>query len=138
MRTKLTTITAIKHEKERTDKRLYTAALHLIETRARAILAAHSNLDEFVMAMGGWIFTRKQNKADHISTVYREHIPAYLKSFTRMMDEFDRMKLKVTGEPMRFTAHGPKVTDWGGTDGLDGAGVAAKYATGGEGIVVPS
>lgn len=96
--------------------------------KARKILATHVILDEFVMAMGGWLFTKKDSE-DHISTVFREHIPAYAQSFTSMMDEFDDMELKVTGDPIRFTATGPTVRDWGATDGLDGAGVAAKYLT---------
>lgn len=123
----LITVARIKHEKERTDARLYRMALRLIETRARKILIAHPALDEFIMGMGAWMFTRKDSQ-DDISTVYREYIPRYAESFTRMMDTFDRLELKVTGEPMRFTARGPKVTDWGVCDDLDGKGVAAKYA----------
>jgi len=121
------TVAAIKREKERTDIRLYDMALALIEQRARAILTAHPNLDEFVMGMGAWIFT-KRNSEDDISTVYREFIPAYAMPFTRMMDEFDDLELKVTGEPMRFTAKGPVVRMWGGTDGCEnGEAVAAMY-----------
>ncbi len=126
-RAKLITVAAIKREKEQTENRLYHMASHLIESRARKILLAHPGLDEFIMSMGAWMFTRHGSMAD-ISPVYREYIPGYAKSFTRMMDEFDDMELKVTGEPMRFTARGPKVTDWGATDGLDGAGVAKRYA----------
>ena len=44
-----------------------------------------------------------------------------------MMDEFDDLELKVTGEPMRFTAQGPIVREWGVCDGLNGAAVAEKY-----------
>ena len=123
------TLAQIKREKERTDIRLYGMALTLIETRARKILAAHSNLDEFVMAMGGWLFTKKGSD-DNISDVYREHIPSYARSFLEMMDEFNDIELKVTGEPMRFTATGPVVRMWGGTDGLDGTAVAQKYLAG--------
>jgi len=126
MKTTVITVAAIKREKERTDIRLYDMALTLIERRARAILAAHANLDEFVMGMGTWIFTKRDSE-DDISTVYREYIPAYAMPFTRMMDEFDDLELKVTGESMRFTAGGPVVREWGGTDGLDGEGVAEKY-----------
>lgn len=125
----MTTLAQIKREKERTDIRLYEMALTLIETRARKILAAHSNLDEFVMGMGGWLFTKKDSE-DNISDVYRERIPAYAKPFLEMMDEFNDIELKVTGEPMRFTATGAVVKMWGGTDGLDGAAVAEKYLTG--------
>lgn len=101
-------------------------ALALIESKARKILSENPVLDEFVMAMGGWLFTRKYGR-DDISTVYRERIPSYAMPFTRMMDEFDALELKVTGEPMRFTATGPVVREWGATDLMDGAAVAAKY-----------
>lgn len=120
------TVKAIKREKERTDARLYDAALALIEQRARNILTSHVNLDEFVMGMGGWLFT-KRNSNDYISTVYREYIPAYVAAFTRMMDEFDDLELKVTGEPMRFTAQGRVVREWGNCAGLDGIGIADRY-----------
>jgi len=122
----LLTLAQIKRERMHSETRLYAMALALIENKARKILLAHAALDEFVMAMGGWVFTGKGHAGD-ISTVYREHIPAYAKSFTRMMDEFDELELKVTGEPMRFTATGPKVAMWGITDGLDGDAVARKY-----------
>ncbi len=62
-----------------------------------------------------------------LSPVYREYIPTYAMPFTRMMDEFDDMELKITGEPIRFTAQGPIVREWGGTDGLDGEAVAEEY-----------
>jgi hypothetical protein len=123
----MTNLAAIKREKEATDEKLYSMALSLIEKRARAILAAHPTLDEFVMGMGGWLFT-KRNGDDYISTVYREYIPSYAKSFTEMMDEFDDLELKVTGESMRFTADGPIVREWGCTDGLDGKGIVERYA----------
>lgn len=105
------TLASIKREKMRSDERLYAASLALIETKARAILAAHPNLDEFVMAMGGWLFTKHGSK-DNISTVDRERMPVFMKSFVRMMDEFDDLEIKVTGEPMRFTAIGPTVKNW--------------------------
>jgi hypothetical protein len=120
------TVTQIKREKEKMEQRLYDAALALIEDRARKILVAHPSLDEFVMAMGGWLFSKK-NSDDNISDVYGERIPAYARAFCGMMDEFDDMELKVTGEPMRFTAQGPVVRMWGICDGLDGKAVAAKY-----------
>ena len=116
------TLAQIKQEKERTDERLYREASLLIEGKARKILAAHTNLDEFVMAMGGWLFTKKSGK-EYISTVYREDVPYYVRAFMRMMDEFDDMELKVTGESMRFTAAGPIVTTWGCTEGLNAAAI---------------
>lgn len=123
------TLAQIKREKERMDEHLYAAALVLIETWARKLLAAHPNLDEFVMAMGGWLFSRRGSDA-YISDVYEEWIPAYAKSFKRMMDEFSNLELKVTGEPMRFTARGPVVRMWGVCDELDGDAVAKRYGGG--------
>lgn len=123
---KLQTLDQIKRERDRTESILYASAFVLIEKRARKILVAHSNLDEFVMAMGGWLFTRHGND-DSISDIELSHIPSYVRSFANMMNEFSDLELKVTGEPMRFTATGPVVRDWGVTNGLDGAAVAKKY-----------
>lgn len=118
------TVADIKRAKERSEALLYDTALTLIENRARGILTAHENLDEFIMGMGAWFFTTHDDRhiGDHDST------PGYMLSFERMMDEFHRMELKVTGESMRFTANGPVVREWGATDLLDGVGVAKKYA----------
>lgn len=121
------TLSEIKREKERADARLYGAALKLIESRARKILAAHHNLDEFVMAMGGWLFTQRNGENKISDCDDRQYIPSYALPFARMMDAFDRLELKVTGEPMRFTARGPVVREWGATDGMDGKAVAAQY-----------
>ena len=60
----------IKHEKEESDARLYEMALPLVE---------------FIMGMGCWLFTGK----DGYHVVSRDRLPAYAKSFTHMMDEFD-------------------------------------------------
>lgn len=121
------TVRSIRKAKEEFEERLYLDALALIELRARKVLSLHNNLDEFVMAMGGWIFTR-HGSDDNISDIELSYIPAYARSFAEMMREFEDMELKVTGEPMRFTAKGPIVRMWGVCDGLDGAGVADRYA----------
>jgi hypothetical protein len=121
------TVSQIKAKKERFDEEIYACALALVENRARKILRSHSNLDEFVMGMGGWLFSR-HGSGDSISDIELSHIPAYVLSFKKMMDEFSDMDLRVTGEPMRFTADGPVVRMWGVCDGLDGVGVAAVYA----------
>jgi hypothetical protein len=123
------TLQEIKHERMAFEERSYADALELIQSKARKILIAHNDLDEFVMGMGSWLFTRKKDGAD-ISTVYREDIPTFALPFCRMMDEFDDLEMKVTGESMRFTATGPVVYSWGACDLLDGAGVAGKYAVG--------
>lgn len=79
-------------------------ALQLIEQRARRILVQHPNLDEFVMCMGSWFFTRKngENTLEPLG---------YMKPLADIFDEWDNL-LKLTGTPMRFTATGKTVTDW--------------------------
>lgn len=87
-----------------------------VEEQARAILKKHPNLHEFVMAMGSWFFTTKRSKdrtllpGEH-AVLHDE--PSYIKnsrlaSFIAEWDEY----LKITGEPMRFTADGPVVRNW--------------------------
>lgn len=94
-----------------------TAALTLIEQRARQILQAHPNLKEFVMCMGSAQFTLKKPmpfrnclSVDSFSA-WNDHFPRYLKPVFDLIDEWDSV-LKLTGTPMRFTATGPKITDW--------------------------
>jgi hypothetical protein len=87
-----------------------------VEEQARAILRKHPSLHEFTMAMGTWFFTVKRSKDR--SLLPGEHAvlhdpPSYIKnsrlaSFILKWDEY----LKITGEPMRFTADGPVVRDW--------------------------
>lgn len=123
------TLGQIKGLHRRMEERIYAQAFTLIERKARAILRNHPDLDEYVMAMGGWFFTGKDRSHD-ISTSSRDYIPWYARPFERMMDAFEEMELKVTGEPMRFTANGPVVSDWGACDGMNGKAVAAKYHKG--------
>jgi len=95
-------------------------ACEKVERMARGILKRHSHLDEFIMAMGSYFFTAKNGKDDlqpitqkmnaswdyyYVDTV------AYLKPLNDFIGKWDEY-LKITGEPMRFTANGPKVTDW--------------------------
>ncbi len=80
-------------------------ALAELERRARKILAAHPNLDEFIMGMGCAIFTTKED--ENLGTEER----AYMKPVERFLVRWDN-ELKLTGEPMRFTATGPVVTNW--------------------------
>ena len=94
-------------------------ALTLLEQKARHILQNNSNLDEFVMAMGGWFFTRKVGTKDHHGIVVTGehgddiiHEPlAYMHPVADIINEWDEY-LKLTGTPMRFTAWGPTRKDW--------------------------
>lgn len=90
-----------------------------VEQMARTILRNHPHLDEFIMAMGSYSFTTKTGgNIDPISSrmnssynyvYYDTH--KYLKPLNDFIGEWDQY-LKITGEPMRFTATGKKITDW--------------------------
>jgi hypothetical protein len=88
--------------------KLYTEACHialaLIEKKARKIMREHLNIQEFVMAMGGWNFWYYDGN----------QVPSdlkYLEPVRKIFDEWDDY-LKLTGTPMRFTAEGLIRTDW--------------------------
>lgn len=82
----------------------YDTALELIEKRARVILRKHRNLTEFLSAMGAWFFIDKNGDT------FTEF--EYMKPVADIYDEWDEY-LKLSGEPMRFTADGPIIRDWG-------------------------
>jgi hypothetical protein len=91
-------------------------ALLEVELQARKILSQHKNLDEFVMGMGGWFFTRNDkehtivhNDSNGISP--SERTPKYTRRLQTFIDKWDN-DLKITGNPMRFTANGKTITDW--------------------------
>jgi hypothetical protein len=95
------------------------AALILVEAQARAILRRHPALDEFVMGMGMWFFTYKVGARDRCGIRLTAdmnrclHEPrAYMRPLLDILDELND-DLKLTGEPMRFTAEGPVIHDWG-------------------------
>lgn len=82
-------------------------ALEVVEERARTILKAHKgHLREFIMGMGRWCFTDLRNEIIYDQPAYIINTP-----LARFIDQWDEY-LKLRGEPMRFTATGPKVTDW--------------------------
>jgi hypothetical protein len=95
-------------------------AAKFVEIEARKILKTHPNLDEFVMGMGGWFFTRKigtigrhrmkvipeESNTIYDNPKYIEHSP-----LANFLGEWDS-DLHITGYPMRFTATGPIRTDW--------------------------
>lgn len=91
-------------------------ASEFVEEQARAILRKHSHLHEFVIAMGAWFFTLK--RSDDRTLLPGEHAvlhdpPRYISEsrLARFISEWD-CYLKITGEPMRFTADGPVVREW--------------------------
>lgn len=88
-------------------------ALAYVEQEARKILAKHPNLDEFIMCMGSYFFTRKKGKMFGDDAIVGTP-PKYIDEspLVKFIEEWDPY-LKLTGAPMRFTATGPVVTDWG-------------------------
>ena len=84
-------------------------ALYIIEKEARRILNEHDNLTEFVMTMGCAIFI-DIDKNTH-ANYYNEQEFDYIKPLWDFIEQFDNI-LHLTGNPMRFTATGPKITDW--------------------------
>lgn len=94
-----------------------------VEQIARQILVEHKELDEFIMGMGRYFFTykSKKRKGEHLSgyiekmnksgRYYYEDSEPFLKPLNEFISEWDDY-LKITGDAMRFTATGVKVTDW--------------------------
>jgi len=80
-------------------------ALELLERRARAVLEKNPKLDEFVMAMGTWMFTDR-----HGNAIYPKY-QARFKAVYKLIDAWDHC-LRLTGNPMRFTAKGETRRDW--------------------------
>lgn len=96
-------------------------ALEYVEQEARKILVEHPELNEFVMAMGAWFFTWKTGATDQHGIVIEEWMSHVISDgqvefidtsdLADFMCEWDSV-LKLTGEPMRFTAQGPVVRNW--------------------------
>jgi hypothetical protein len=77
-----------------------------VESMARAVLRARSDLGEFVMGMGTACFTSNLDK----DTFSLEEIEEAT-DLEEFISEWDR-RLRITGDPMRFTATGKIVTEW--------------------------
>lgn len=95
----------VNHIKGKIDE-LHSIALTVIHNEARAILRKHPNLNEFIMGMGSAFFTTKDG--NDLDLEDRK----YFKSIEDLFIEFDTMGINVKGNPMRFTANGPKITNW--------------------------
>jgi len=98
-----------------------TLASLYVEQEARKILVEHPELNEFIMAMGFWYFTWKVGATDQNGIVredYMSHV--ILDGDVKFIDDSDLAEfmaewddiLKITGEPMRFTAKGKLRKDW--------------------------
>lgn len=89
----------------------YNLAVEMVEQKARKLLKMHPILHEFTMAMGLAFFNDKMGNA--IEPESKNYLQQFDDLIHTLEDDFN---LKVTGEPMRFTADGPKITEWGGYD----------------------
>lgn len=118
------TILSVEHHLKKAQDHLDTAsnlALNVIEYKARAILKRNPRLKEFLMAMGTWYFINQKNEVvspeiEHLEMRDREiHYSYVIKPWAmpvaRIIDAYNS-QLKLTGEPIRFTADGPVVRDW--------------------------
>ena len=76
-----------------------------VERLARKILKDNPEFKEFVMANGTWFFTMSDGVTGLMDNDPRCHDLAWY------VDQWDD-SLRITGESMRFTATGPKVTNW--------------------------
>ena len=88
--------------------RARSVGLFLVEKYAREVLKDHKELKEFVMGMGTYNFW----VADDLQADF-----GYLgcngcvDKLDQLMEDWDDV-LKLTGEPMRFTADGPVRREW--------------------------
>ena len=85
--------------------RARSLALNLVEARARRILMENSDMGEFIMGMGTWMFTLKKRNANVDGDDPR------LKPIDEVMIEWDR-DLGISGIPTRFTAKGKTRRNW--------------------------
>lgn len=102
-------------------RRLHTqaqhAALSVVAQRARKILVTHPHLDEFVMGMGTWFFTRKLGTKDDLNMPVRKgkndiaERCRYMVPVGDFIDDWDHC-FSLTGTPIRLRATGPVVTNW--------------------------
>jgi hypothetical protein len=95
----------MKRELEQCYDRAIDLASEIVEKMARKILRKDKSLHFFCMSMGLAIFVTKDDK-----NLGLDEKKAF-KELNAFVDDWDEY-LKVTGEPMAFTADGPKVTEW--------------------------
>jgi hypothetical protein len=81
-----------------------------VEQKAKAILRQHPNLKEFIMGNGSWYFTDKNRNVKHGDNIMGDGVK-YTQGLQNFIERWDDI-LHITGEPMRFTATGKKITDW--------------------------
>ena len=90
-------------------------AVEIAEHLARKVLKRCPYLDEFVMGMGMASFSKKNPLFhpdglpldDHNEREHNQHSAPFFEFIERWDDIF-----KITGDAMRFTRDGAKITDW--------------------------
>ncbi len=86
-----------------------------VERLARIVLSKNPKIvREFVMAMGSFFFCDKKDEIIHVVVGDNEEILNEMQGYEDLilfLDEFDE-RLKITGESMRFTHKGKKITKW--------------------------
>lgn len=95
-------------------------ASDIVEKMARKILIEQPELDEFIMCMGDYFFTYKNSDA-HLMPITQKmnknfkydyvDTEPFLKHLNDLLGKWDNV-LKITGDSMRFTAEGEKITNW--------------------------
>lgn len=80
--------------------------LEYVEQEARKALRRCTTLDEFIMCMGSASFTDKKG-----NNLYDHELPKTAFELIVFIEEVDP-ELHLTGNPMRFTAEGEKITNW--------------------------
>lgn len=93
---------------EKAYNRARSIGLFLVEKYAREVLRDHDWLDEFVMAMGVSNFTVHEHD---FGVSISEATGETGSELQTLLDNWDDV-LKLTGEPMRFTATGPVRREW--------------------------
>lgn len=98
----------------------YKLGVREIQAEARKVLAMHpGHLNEFVMGMGTAFFTGREERSE-IDDEFWDAMPAPpydvdrvpgAKRLNALIDRFNEA-FNVCGDPMRFTATGPVVTNW--------------------------
>jgi len=78
-------------------------ALEEVERYARKILKDNPDIHEFIMGMGTWDFKSNEKWLDNEDPRFEPLLD--------LISKWDK-SLYITGNPMRFTATGPKITDW--------------------------
>ena len=92
-------------------QKLHTEASNLASAEviriARKILNEHSELKEFVMGMGLWSFS----DYDGHSYLLENGTDPRFAELEDFISEWDS-EIRITGEPMRFTANGKIIRNW--------------------------